>query len=127
MTPELEQQLITKYPRLFKDVNAPMTETCICWGVETGDGWYDLIDQACQKITEVDPNAYFTQIKEKYGTLRMYLVGNDAAQDAAEYAESQSSRICEKCSSTEDVTTSGGWLQTLCKNCREKRVCAFFL
>jgi len=119
MKQDLQQKLFDKYPQLFRDVNAPMTCTCMCWGIETGEGWFQLIDQACQKITEVSPNAYFTQIKEKYGTLCLYLVGNDAAHDAAELAEKQSYGICEHCGSTQEVTTEGGWLQTLCKKCRE--------
>jgi len=119
MKPELEQKLISKYPHLFKDVNAPMTETCMCWGIETDDGWYDLIDICCQKITDVDPDAYFTQIKEKFGVLRMYINGNDAADDITYWAENQSKNICECCGTTEDVTTRGGWIKTLCTKCRK--------
>ena len=119
MKQDLQQTLFDKYPQLFRDVNAPMACTCMAFGIETGDGWFQLIDQACQKITEVSPKAYFTQIKEKYGILCLYLVGNDAAHDAAEWAENQSSHVCEHCGSTQEVTTEGGWLRTLCKTCRE--------
>jgi hypothetical protein len=119
MKRELEDTLVARYPQLFKDYGGDPCKTCMAFGIETGDGWFQLIDQACQKITEVSPNAYFTQIKEKYGTLCLYLVGNDAAHDAAEWAEKQSSHVCEHCGSTQAVTTEGGWLRTLCKTCRD--------
>jgi hypothetical protein len=47
----LQQQIFAKYPKMFGDRTKPMTETCMCWGLEVGDGWYDLIDTLCQALT----------------------------------------------------------------------------
>ena len=44
MREELDKQLCEKYPLLFKNRNAPMTETCMCWGFEHGDGYSALIE-----------------------------------------------------------------------------------
>lgn len=50
MRKELDEKLCAKYPLLFQDRNAPMTETCMCWGFCCGDGWYDLLDVLCANL-----------------------------------------------------------------------------
>ena len=50
MNTELDQKLCSKYPKMFRDRHAPMTETAMCWGFECGDGWYNIIDQLCGNI-----------------------------------------------------------------------------
>lgn len=51
MNSELEQKIFDKYPKIFGDRTKPMNETCMCWGLEVGDGWYDLIDVLCEALT----------------------------------------------------------------------------
>lgn len=76
MTPELQNKLYEKYPDLFKDKDLPMSETCMCWGIDVGDGWYHILDNMCERISQVqeqyDVKVKFTQVKEKYATLRVY-------------------------------------------------------
>lgn len=50
MRKELDEALCVKYPEIFKDRNAPMTQTAMCWGFDCGDGWYNIIDSACMLI-----------------------------------------------------------------------------
>lgn len=50
MNEQLDKQLCEKYPKIFKDRNAPMTQTCMCWGFP-GDGWYNVIDTLCRAMT----------------------------------------------------------------------------
>ena len=50
MREELDSYLCKTYPKLFSDRNSPMTETCMCWGFEHGDGWFRLIDTLCRNI-----------------------------------------------------------------------------
>jgi hypothetical protein len=64
MREELDAKLCEKYPLLFKNRNAPMTQTCMCWGFCCGDGWYDLIDTLCGLLT----NRY-NQAKDRYDYL----------------------------------------------------------
>ena len=59
MKPELQEKLFSKYPKIFGDRTKPMTETCMCWGLEIGDGWYDLIDVLCEALTYT----YSTSVK----------------------------------------------------------------
>lgn len=51
MSPELEQKLFTKYPKIFRDANKSPQESCMAFGLEVGDGWYDLIDVLCEAFT----------------------------------------------------------------------------
>ena len=50
MRKELDDKLCAKYPKLFRDRHAPMTVTCMCWGFDCGDGWYNIIDALCGNI-----------------------------------------------------------------------------
>jgi hypothetical protein len=50
MKEELDKQLCEKYPKIFRDRHAPMNETCMCWGIAVGDGWYNIIDRLCALI-----------------------------------------------------------------------------
>lgn len=50
MRQELDEQLCKTYPKLFRDRYAPMTETCMCWGFECGDGWFNIINALCSNI-----------------------------------------------------------------------------
>jgi len=49
MKAELEKQLFDKYPKIFGDHTGSPQETCMCWGLEVGDGWYDIIDVLCKQ------------------------------------------------------------------------------
>lgn len=77
MKPKLQAQLFSKYPEIFRDRTRSMRETCMCWGICTGDGWYDLLDRLCGDLQwNTDKNSYpqvvADQVKEKFGTLRFY-------------------------------------------------------
>ncbi len=76
MTAERQTDFFVKYHNIFMNRNLPMTETCMCWGLDVGDGWYCLIDNMCRELTELekdwDVSVIADQLKEKYGTLRFY-------------------------------------------------------
>lgn len=48
MSPEKEKALKDKYPKIFgtSDPSEPYTT----YGIECGDGWYDLLDVLCRNI-----------------------------------------------------------------------------
>ena len=55
MQQELQDRLFEKYPRIFSQKDLSPQETCMCFGIACGDGWYDIIDTLChciQKYTE---------------------------------------------------------------------------
>lgn len=65
MKSELQQKIFEKYPKIFGDRTKPMTETCMCWGLEVGDGWYELIDILCEALTHTYSTS--VQIDEEDG------------------------------------------------------------
>ena len=118
---EWKDRLIKKYPKLFRQKNLSMRETCMCWGIAVGIGWLPIIEFLCETIDKHGVELEFTQIKEKYGTLRIYTWGGDDFIDhLIEMAESLSGKVCEDCGSVIDVTTKGDYILTLCKICRNK-------
>jgi hypothetical protein len=50
MSPELDKKLVEKYPKMMVNRDAPMTETCMCWGFECGDGWFKILDNLMGNI-----------------------------------------------------------------------------
>lgn len=60
------------------------------------------------------PQVVISQVKEKFGGLRFYYVGGDAAiEGMVRMAEGIASYTCEDCGSP-GYTRPGGWLRTLC-------------
>jgi len=128
MSPEKQQTLYDKYPRLFERHNLPANETCMCWGIATGDGWYNLIDRTCQKILDYckDKNIevpQFDQVKEKFGGLRMYFndkVGGDI-HDIVSEAEDESFRTCEESGREGHMYNCNGWFRVLAEDLAEAK------
>ena len=126
MKKELQDKIFAAFPSLYCDKDLPMTETCMCWGIETGDGWFDLIYQLSQDIVNISKNVKALQVKEKFGELRFYFRGDDTKEifdqvfDCVENATEKSLTICEKCGSTDEVTQTQGWIVTLCKTCKKE-------
>ena len=71
MRKELDEQLCAKYPLIFKDRNENMQRTAMCWGFETGDGWYNIIDTLCGLLT-----SEYRGAKSRYEHLMEVGVGN---------------------------------------------------
>jgi hypothetical protein len=69
-----------KYEILFSQKSKPMSETCMCWGIECPIGWKGILTNLCDKLeflnVEYGKKYGFkitaSQVKEKFGTLRFY-------------------------------------------------------
>jgi len=83
MNEKLTKKLVETYPILFKRYGYPPNISCMHWGINCDDGWYDLIDGACKKLSNIDGANYirFEQVKEKLGALRVYMVVNNDDYD----------------------------------------------
>ena len=106
------------------------------FGMECGDGWYDLLDDLLSKLDYLSKNSgvqvITDQIKEKFGTLRFYystVVKNDLnldiivskiVDDVVSVAERQSAHVCEKTGKDGVLCSRMGWLATLCKEEAQK-------
>lgn len=76
MNAEKQSALYSKYPALFKNKDLSIRESCMPWGLECGEGWAGILDAMCEELTRIcekyDVQVTFDQIKEKYGSLRVY-------------------------------------------------------
>ena len=103
---------------------------------ECGKGWDGLLKLYWTIMRERFPLVDTLQIKEKFGTLRIYISLHPGVNDPTAYwneanrvvdAIEQLSRfICEDCGTSKDVhtkniSTQRPWILTLCDTCREKR------
>lgn len=143
MNIELQNKLYYKYPEIFRQKNLSMQETCMCWGIDCGDGWYTIIYDACRKweiLKKYFPGLMIemTQVKEKYGSLCLYhqvnwsedLVDNydfftrtyivDICWAVEAWAEKKSLETCEDCGDPGQLN-KGPWYWTKCKKHWEEK------
>src|SRR5665213_1212667 len=108
-------ELIETYPHLFRPPAGAFPEC--------GQGWQPLLDRCCARISAAlrDGDRFrFTQVKEKFGTARLYWTGrlSDAArpvvEEAIDLAEARSGTTCETCGEEGRLHDHGGWLITRC-------------
>jgi hypothetical protein len=130
MKKELESQLVNKYPKILKDYEGDPMQTCMAWGLATGDGWYDILDEAMAKIQYFcdmcskdgrEVQLIASQIKTKFGSLRFYVdiiganeIENKILNDFVDKAERKSYSSCEVCGNYAKPSREGSWVQTIC-------------
>lgn len=144
MDQELQNKLFEKYPDLFSNKDKDIMTSCMAWGIECGNGWFDILSSLCWMIKQHEENKRawkkylqdneserlnevteyfpikFDQIKEKFGGLRIYFSGGDEyVEGLIAMAESISYKLCEVCGDR-GSPNDGGWISTLCDNCRNK-------
>lgn len=103
------------------------------FGYECGPGWYPLIEEAKKIIDdwnkehaiENGEKLCFSQVKEKFGELTIYLnfYPDDIHKKIIELG-AKSLKVCEQCGTENGVTSewTHGWIFTLCPECRMKEV-----
>lgn len=143
MRAELDKLLCEKFPKMMVNRHAPMTETCMCWGFDCGDGWFNILKNLMneiqhhidwrekqhnwaiqwneenpdkpRKVPELVPQVTLDQVKEKFGTLRFYYTGGDDVIDGmVRMAESMSGVTCETCGNVGELRDEG-WYYTACE------------
>lgn len=135
MKENLQSELYQKYPSLFVEKDKSIQESCMAFGIETGSGWYDIINNLCFMIDQHEKNVTneksslynkdyvpvkFTQVKEKFGGLRVYNSGGDEfVRGLISMAEAISYFTCESCGN-KGKPNQKGWITVLCENCRGK-------
>ena len=117
MHKDLEKLLYDRYPEIFADRDAPVTDSLMGFGCSHGDGWYFIIDNLCRCIQshvewkrKTNPDFYVraVQVKEKFGTLRFYIEGGDEEVfGMIKMAEAMSRNVCEI---TGDIGSNNVWI-----------------
>ncbi|MEU7458263.1 hypothetical protein [Streptosporangium roseum] len=110
-----------------------------------GPGWHPLLLRLHEELLAVSPSYSVQQVKEKYGTLCIYLLTgllrhlhqggdgwpepheaerykqeDDAATLLVRAAEQESARICESCGNPGQAR-QGPWIKILCDDCNACR------
>ncbi len=104
-------KIINPDPKLQRNLMA--------FGFECGKGWYPLIRELLDKLQDIaDENDYdfeVTQVKEKYGLLRVYMSwGTEEVFDLIDEYEKKSGTICEVCGEPGELKENKGWYSTSC-------------
>ena len=126
---ELTQSLYDDFPALFQRHTLAMNQSCMYFGIQVLSGWYQILYRLSSSISAVvsekklDPQEYcYEQIKEKFGLLRVYMVGGRTEEmgQAIRRAEEESARTCEVCG-REGQLSNKGWMRVRCNDCEERR------
>lgn len=78
MNEELERKLQKAFPFMQRGPSRESSDPYAAWGCECEDGWFALICELCQAITDrygkdgIPVDIVVTQVKEKYAGLRFY-------------------------------------------------------
>jgi hypothetical protein len=136
MNTELQNKLYEKYPQLFVNKDKTPMQSPMCFGIETGEGWYEILSSLCWMIKQYEDSVIwqtewnqktnpeyksdyfpvkFDQIKEKYGGLRVYFSGGDQyIEGLVSMAEAMSYKICDVCGNKGEANKQG-WISTRCE------------
>ena len=153
---KLENELYSIDPIFFKDAikcqNGEMNEmqTCMYFGCECADGWFEPLKKMTQKLAEINKIAknynfefYCEQLKEKYGTLHCYWnsraidpsvttdyhdqweILRDIVDDIVDKAEDDCNHVCEFCGAdggyrNENIVQTHGWISFICRKCAKE-------
>jgi hypothetical protein len=85
---------------------------------DVGIGWKDIVQPVVDLCEQ--RGVKIAQIKEKFGSLRIYLDSvshDDDINKAIEAAECKADITCEKCGDIGKLRDDRSWLKTLCNSC----------
>ncbi|KKN78994.1 hypothetical protein LCGC14_0344700 [marine sediment metagenome] len=115
MNPKNEEYLFNNFTHLYKNLYCPVSVSNMAFGLEVGDGWFELIKELSAKLNPIGCVA--SQVKEKYGTLRFYIhSATDEAFDLVDKAEAKSETTCEWCGKPGKLRGKG-WITVRCERC----------
>ena len=103
MSPHLAEILYERYPLIFAERHLPAEQSCMPRGIETGDGWFELIDALCTRLQwDADhdpfPQPVAIQVKEKLGSLRFRVrQPTERQKGMLTLALELSTRLCDVC------------------------------
>jgi len=137
MKKDLDDKLVKAFSNLYADRNKPMTETAMCWGFQCGDGWFDIIWAASEKLEALivkmpekeRHNCKASTVKEKFGKLVIYLDNSTEEMDhIISDVEILSEKVCETCGKPGMIVGHiyRDWVYATCKDCvKDKHKCYF--
>jgi hypothetical protein len=125
VTEDWRTRLVARHSGLFRRKVGGRELTTGYPSVE--DGWREIIETVSSSIAAAVAECHtgemtITQIKEKFGGLRIYTQSRglpdeviEKADDAIELAEARSECTCETCGAAGVIHDRAGWLTTRCE------------
>jgi hypothetical protein len=133
MNSQHTKRIFYECPLIYRKKDNGAETIVLSRGIECSDGWFELIHQMSLSIEGIArrlqnqgvPESelpHVSQVKEKFGDLRVYLNKSAAGVDEVlEGARRKAAQTCELCGETgKKQMTSSDWLIVLCDSCAEK-------
>jgi len=60
------------FPELCRGCSGTVRESLMAFGFEVGNGWEPIVRRMCSRLSALAPVPVLDQVKEKFGTLRVY-------------------------------------------------------
>lgn len=136
MNLDLQKQLFDKHPLFFrKPADESDAGPLDYWGIETGNGWFGLIDKVSASFEKVIADLVLKgvpiqdcpragQIKQKLGAIRIYTgTAEDitpSIQEAMIEARRSASQTCETCGKP-GSKRDGAWIHVACDQCESSK------
>lgn len=134
MNSQLIKQLFDECPLIYRKKDDGAETIVLRRGVECGDGWFQLIHQLSLGIESIAQRMqrenvpismipHVSQVKEKFGGLRVYLDKSAAGVDeVVDVARQRAAKTCELCGQLgKKRITKSEWVMVLCDNCVESQ------
>jgi hypothetical protein len=135
MWQEKQQEIMKRYPEFFTDKRYGDKDD-ICFSFECNTGWYSMLEEMFAELKAIDAKLTFMQIKEKFGSLRVYYshfgsekmtdeeykVQDKLVQDIITKYENKSYNVCEQCGAPGEVKGVYGWYTCACPSCLDERL-----
>ena len=106
MRKQLEREIISTCPSLYKGVHLPPTKCYIHKGFECGNGWFEILKETSleiEKLLKKMPKKerrsnYAMHVISKHGCLRIYMSNiNQKIESILSSLVSKSLTVCESC------------------------------
>jgi len=111
--------LLENFPELYKGFYMSYKDTAMCWGFECCDGWFEIIKNLSEELYAYTERTgarlpEVTQVKEKYGTLRYYIMhGTEEQYKIIDKWCDLSETTCEETGKPGKLRVKWGWYKTL--------------
>jgi hypothetical protein len=129
---DFDRAFYERFPLLYADWLRPQASSPL-WqrGIECGSGWRGIVEGLSDALegmirTLPEPErdrCYLTQVKEKWGELRVYMDGPETEdmKQAIKIAVERSVVTCESCGAAGELREDQPWKRVLCDACAAKR------
>jgi len=88
MKKENDEYLCKVYPKMMVNRDKSMQETCMCWGFECGDGWFQILNQLMGNIQHhIDWRERQREVVIKFNRMAEQLKAGDSTLFDEEYKD----------------------------------------